>query len=263
MVQAEEHGRIEFRILADQKHDREAAKKAKAADTLGHPPAGYRWVWLGEVLKGADPKLQKNGLIVPGSQWKDAEFAGRTIRLTGTNRAGSDLSRDFEVIGNTAEVLQLRPDPLLYLKSVSSFRIDHTPSDVAVSPGDDAIVREVSESPGRTKRWVLVKLDRHNVTEKDLYRVYRTANERFEPAVAFQLSREGGKKFGALTREHLPASDSSFRYRMGIILHGRLLSAPKINSEIRDAGIIEGGGQGFSVEEVEHIINILRSTSKE
>ena len=39
------------------------------------------------------------------------------------------------------------------------------------------------------------------------------------------------------------------------------MSAPSINSEIRDSGIIEGGGQGFKPKEVEHLINILQAGS--
>jgi len=47
---------------------------------------------------------------------------------------------------------------------------------------------------------------------------------------------------------------------MGIILNGRLLSAPVIDSEIRDAGIIEGGPRGFQPQEVELIIKTLRGS---
>ena len=39
------------------------------------------------------------------------------------------------------------------------------------------------------------------------------------------------------------------------------MSAPSINSEIRDSGIIEGGGQGFKPKEVEHLIKILQAGS--
>ena len=60
----------------------------------------------------------------------------------------------------------------------------------------------------------------------------------------------GPRKFGALTREHLPEANDTFKYQLGIILDGRLMSAPVINSEIRDAGIIELG-KDARPEEVE------------
>ncbi|MFI5454253.1 MAG: hypothetical protein ACHRXM_02280 [Isosphaerales bacterium] len=254
-------GRLEFRILADKKHDREAAEKAKAADSLEHPPAGYRWIWLGQVVTGSDPKVEPDRLNVAGSHWKDDEFAGGSVRLTGKNLAGSDLSRYFQITKNTSETLHLRPNPALFLKSVSSFRIDSTPSGVGPFLGDDVIVLEVPEAPGRVKRSVLVKLDRHNVSEKNLRRVAPDVDERLRPAVRVEFSREGADKFGALTREHLPEADGKFKYHLGIILDGRLLSAPVLNNEIRDAGIIELG-QDARPEEVERIIKVLRVSSK-
>ncbi len=39
------------------------------------------------------------------------------------------------------------------------------------------------------------------------------------------------------------------------------MSAPSINSEIREQGIIEGGGQGFKAKEVEYLIKILQEGS--
>src|SRR5262249_59505084 len=44
-------------------------------------------------------------------------------------------------------------------------------------------------------------------------------------------------------------------------LDNLVMSAPVINSEIRDSGIIEGGPQGFKPKEVEHLINVLRAGS--
>jgi SecD/SecF fusion protein len=258
----EEPPRLEFRILADAKHDREAAAKAKAPDSLEHPPAGYRWVWLGQAATGSDPRVESKRVIVPGAGWKAGEFAGATVRLTGKNLAGSALTRDFEVVMNTGDALQLRQDPSLFLKSAASYRIDQSPSRVGEYPQDDAIVREVADGPGRVRRSILVKIDRHNVTERDLRRVLPDQDERLEPAVRFEFSREGGRKFGALTREHLPEAGNAFKYRLGIILDGRLLSAPVINSEIRESGIIELGKEA-TPEEVERIIGILRGSRKD
>jgi SecD/SecF fusion protein len=40
-----------------------------------------------------------------------------------------------------------------------------------------------------------------------------------------------------------------------------VMSAPAINSEIRDSGIIEGGQQGFKTKEVEHLVQVLQAGS--
>jgi SecD/SecF fusion protein len=258
----EQPARVEFRILADPRHDRAAAERAKAPESLEHPPSGYRWIWLGQVVMGSDPKIGADRLIMPGAHWKDDEFVGSTVRLTGKNLAGSDLSRDFEITSNTAETLQLRPNPALFLKAASSFRIDLTPSRVGLSPGsgNDLIIREAPEPTGRVKRLILVKLDRYNVTDKDFTRILPDVDERLKPAIRFELSPKGADRFGALTREHLPEANGTFKHQLGIILDGRLLSAPVINSEIRDAGIIEGGAQGFKPKELELIIKTLRGS---
>jgi SecD/SecF fusion protein len=257
----EEPPRLEFRILADAKHDREAAEKAKAPDSLEHPPAGYRWVWLGQMATGSDPRIESKRVIVPGAGWKAGEFAGATVRLTGKNLAGSDLARDFTITENTGDTLRLREDPALFLKTASSYRIDLAPSRVEQFAGEKLVIREVPDGPGRVKRSILVKIDSHNVTERDLSRVVPDRDERLGPAVRFEFSRAGGRKFGALTREHLPEAGGTFKYRFGIILDGRLLSAPVVNSEIREAGIIELG-KDATPKEAERIIDILRGSRK-
>jgi SecD/SecF fusion protein len=254
----EEPARLEFRILANLKHDRAAAEKARAADGLDHPPEGYRWVLMGWEISGAGAKVESRRITVPGAKWEENEFTDATVRLSGENLAGSDLSKDFTITRTRSDALELRPDPALFFKSVSSYRIDLTWRRMGLESTPDLIIREVPEGPGRVKKLILVQLDRHNVSEKDLNRVRKDLDERLNVAVLIEFSPEGGRKFGALTREHLPEEGGAFKYRLGIILDGRLMSAPVINSEIRDSGIIEGGPQGFKPEEVERIVKILR-----
>jgi SecD/SecF fusion protein len=258
-VRDEEPARLEFRILADRKHDREAAEKAMGAGGLEHPPAGYRWVWLGQTARGLNPQIGSKRLVVRGAGWKAGEFAGATVELTGKNLAGSDLSKEFDVVENSTDTLQLRPDPALYFKSVSSYRIDLSPSRVGESPQDEPVIREVADGPGRVKRQILVKIDRQNVTEKDLKRVVPDSDVQMRPAVRVEFSEAGGRRFGELTRAHLPEAPDGFKYRIGIILDGRLLSAPVLNSEIRESAIIELGKDG-QPEEAESIIRILRGS---
>ena len=91
--------------------------------------------------------------------------------------------------------------------------------------------------------------------------MYDTQDERLRRAIGFSLTRAGARKFGTLTREHLPEADGGFKYQLGIILDGRLLTAPAINSEIRDTGIIELG-RNAPPEEVDRIMKILRGPGK-
>ena len=143
--------RLEFRILADQKHDREAAEKAKAADTLENPPSGYRWVRISETIKGANPKLDEKRLTMAGSMWKDNEFAGGTVQLSGINLGGAELMRAFEIVSNTADTLTLRGSAALYFKSISTFQIDLSPNGLGAFQVDNHIIHETGAQAGASR----------------------------------------------------------------------------------------------------------------
>ena len=115
----------------------------------------------------------------------------------------------------------------------------------------------------RTENWILCNLDRpgQEVTGKYLRQVRPDFDERLQPAVRFEFDRKGAMRFSKLTREHLPEEGDAFKYQLAILLDDLVMSAPVINSEIRESGIIEGGPQGFKQKEVEHLINVLRSGS--
>jgi SecD/SecF fusion protein len=257
----EEPPRLEFRILANMKHDRAAAEKAKAADAIEHPPDGYRWVLMGWEVTGRGAKAESKRITVPGARWEENEFTAATVRLTGKNLAGSDLSKDFTITRTKSDALELRPDPALFFKSVSSYRIELTWSRMGLDSTPDLIIREVPDGPGRAKKFILVKLDRQNVSEKDLRGVRPDLDEQLNPAVRVEFSLAGGRKLGELTRHHLPEEGDAFKYQMGIILDGRLMSAPTINSEIRDSAIIEFGIDA-RLEEVKRIVKILQEAQK-
>ena len=114
-------------------------------------------------------------------------------------------------------------------------------------------------APGRSELWILCEQDRQNVTGSYLAGTNATTDERLQPAVGFHFNRQGARRFGNLTREHLPEEGDAFKYQLAILLDNLVMSAPAINSEIRDQGIIEGGGQGFKPKEVEHLIKILQA----
>ena len=86
-------------------------------------------------------------------------------------------------------------------------------------------------------------------------------DDRLQPAVRFEFDTRGASRFGTLTREHKPEEGGAFRYQLAILLDNLVMSAPAINSEIRESGIIEGGPQGFKAKEVEHLIQVLRAGS--
>jgi preprotein translocase subunit SecD len=75
-----------------------------------------------------------------------------------------------------------------------------------------------------------------------------------EPIVNFYLTAAAGKKFGAFTAAH--SKDSADPSNLAIVLDNRVITAPSINSQINDSGIIEGG---FTEESAKDLAMLLRS----
>ncbi|MFO0889663.1 MAG: protein translocase subunit SecD [Isosphaeraceae bacterium] len=257
-------GSLEFRILANRKKDRDVIDRALGPQGLTKPPARYKWARLGEISTGTNPTTSDDQLSITDLQqkWKKDLYAGTEVLLTGKGPGGTEQTVGVPVSRNTATTLTLaRPHGL---NSVSSYRIEYNPS--RITGGDpnnprpmDNIVREEKVAPGRTELWILCQLDRQNVTGSYLSGTNATTDERLQPAVGFHFNRQGARRFGQLTRDHLPEEGDAFKYQLAILLDNLVMSAPSINSEIRDQGIIEGGGQGFKPKEVEHLIKILQA----
>lgn len=75
-----------------------------------------------------------------------------------------------------------------------------------------------------------------------------------EPIVNFYLTAGAGKKFGVFTAAH--SKDSADPSNLAIVLDNRVITAPSINGQINDSGIIEGG---FTEEKAKDLAMLLRS----
>lgn len=257
-------GSLEFRILANRKHDSAVIERALGPSGLAKPPARYKWARLGEISTGTNPSFTAETITDLQQNWKKDLYAGTEVLLTGKGEGGVQQTVSVPVLRNTSNTLTLaRPHGLT---TIDSYQIEYNPS--GIRGGDpnnprptDPIIRREQVAPGRTELYILCNLDRQDVTGKYLSRVFATTDERLQPAVGFQFNRQGARRFGQLTREHLPEEGDAFKYQLAILLDNLVMSAPSINSEIRDSGIIEGGGQGFKPKEVQHLINILQAGS--
>ena len=258
-------GQLEFRILANRKHDATVIDRALGPQGLSKPPPRFKWARLGEISTGTNPTFTADTITDTQQKWKKDLYAGTDVILTGKGSEGSpEQTVSSPVLRNTSNTLTLTKSH--GLKSISSYRIEYNPSNIhGGDPSNprptDPIVREEKVSPGFSEIYILCNLDRQNVTGSYLSRTYATTDERLQPAVGFQFNRQGARRFGQLTREHLPEEGGAFKYQLAILLDRLVMSAPSINSEIRDQGIIEGGGQGFKPKEVQHLINILQAGS--
>ncbi len=256
-------GALEFRILANRKHDSQVIDRALSPTGRTKPPARYLWARLGEVSNGTNPKVTATTITDASQSWKKNVYAGSKVELTGKDAANLETTVYLTVTKNTADTLTLAAPHTF--KTITSYRVETNPSGIrAADPNSprpsDPIVREERVSPGRTELYILCVADRQNVTGKYLSRVFPTTDEHLQPAVGFAFNRQGAYRFGTLTGQHLPEADD-FKYQLAILLDHVVMSAPVINSEIRDQGLIEGGGQGFKAKEVDHLITILQGGS--
>ena len=258
-------GQLEFRILANRKHDAAAIDRALAPGGLKRPPNRYKWARLGEVITGTPTGSTARTITDARRAWTPDRYSNPTwteapqdasrthITLTGKDSSGRERTGRFAIVGNTRDTITLaRPHNL---SQVTSYTIDFNPSGIV--PSDDAVVRDEDVGNGEQDRYILVKVDRHNVTGAYLAAASQTTDEHVQPAVRFVFKPIGGRKFGALTREHTPEENGAFMYRLAILLDDLVMSAPVIKSEIREEGVIEG----IPPKDIEHTIVVLRSGS--
>ncbi len=103
---------------------------------------------------------------------------------------------------------------------------------------------------------VLVHMDEYDVDGNYLDRAGSGYDESARPAVNFSFNTPGATRFGALTGDNLPDRISGSHSHLGIILDGRLFSAPRLISAITSQGQITGD---FTQDEVAFIVEILNA----
>jgi SecD/SecF fusion protein len=162
----------------------------------------------------------------------------------------------------------------------------HNPEDDPTREEYEALVKRLHErgpqfQAGDRYRWFLVDNPQEysGLTEPyndKLYALVHTAAERSltqragqpkwgltsayplmqdgERVVGFQFDTAGAKYFGELTGRNVGRP-------LGIVLDGRLISAPNINNQIFGNGIIQGGAGGFSQQEFDYLIRTLDAGS--
>lgn len=116
--------------------------------------------------------------------------------------------------------------------------------------------RELTDSKGHKQLQVLVYQDPWNVTGEYLTRAAPGADRVGRPSILFTFNSAGAAKFGRLTGDYSPDRVQQIWYHLGIILDGKLITAPRINSPISDRGEITGG---FTEERVKELVDVLNA----
>lgn len=121
---------------------------------------------------------------------------------------------------------------------------------------DPEIATRTSKQNDRKTREVLVVKDPFDVDGSYLADAARARDENGNPCVAFRFDAAGARLFGRLTALNLPNKVQDFYRKLGIILDGRLHSAPRIVNTIRSRGIIT---DSFTEEEADDLAILLKA----
>ncbi len=159
-----------------------------------------------------------------------------------------DSARVKEIIQTTAQ-LQFRlvegepgSDPAATLASVPA----NMKTEVDILPGtrEDALGRNAGPEFYAVRKTV-------TVTGTDLKNARVSKGQLGQPNVGFSLTPDGARKFGDLT-------GANIKKRLAIVLDNKIVSAPVINSQINESGVIEGN---FTAQRAADLSLVLRSGS--
>jgi len=85
-------------------------------------------------------------------------------------------------------------------------------------------------------------------------RSYETVDQTGRPAIGFDMDPRGARLLGSLT-------SANIGNRMAVLLDEEVYTAPNLRGNISVRGIIEGGTEGFSADEIDYIVRVLSAGS--
>jgi SecD/SecF fusion protein len=211
-------GELEFRIVANSRHHE---KHIRLAEEQSHDPEKSlsRFVTDGKNNVGFWARVAREEEPEEGVFPFKVSPAGYTIRNA-----------------KTGDLIRLPP--------TFDFREKH---------GLERYLRE----QGITEIDILMAYDDgFDVKGEHLGVVTQGRDETLRPCVHFNMKAAAAGRMGGLTGSARPEGD--FYQLLGIMLDGKLLSAPRVMSTISDRGQITGN---FTVEEVERLVGVLQAGS--
>jgi preprotein translocase subunit SecD len=158
----------------------------------------------------------------------------------------TDVDRAKEIIRSTAqlELKLVEQGPFSDDAAARQAYAGNVPPDIVIIPGT------IESVPGQAASIGYYAVRRvPAVTGRDLRNARPTLDENNRPAVSFSLNQEGARKFGAFTQANIGR-------QLAIVMDNRVVSAPRIESQIFDEGRITGN---FTNQESQDLSLVLRS----
>jgi preprotein translocase subunit SecD len=158
----------------------------------------------------------------------------------------TEVNRAKEIIRSTAllELKLVEQGPFVDEASARQAFGNNVPPDIQILPGQS----EGTVGAAPTTVYYAVRRVAA-VTGRDLRNARPSLDENNRPAVSFSLNNQGAAKFGAFTQANI-------NRQLAIVLDGRILSAPNIQSRIDSEGRITGT---FTTEQASDLGLSLRS----
>jgi len=160
----------------------------------------------------------------------------------------TDVQRAKEIIRSTAllELKIVEQGPFPSQEAAQQAYNNSVPPDLQIVPGSEDVAATGGGTPG-TVYYVVRRVA--PITGRDLRNSRASLDENNLPAVGFSLNQDGARRFGQLTEQNI-------NRQLAIILDGRVVSAPVIQSRITDEGQITGS---FTQQEAGDLSLVLRS----
>ena len=195
-----------------------------------------------QALETIDRRVNELGVTEPVIAQSGSSNDHIIVELPGV----SDVARAKEIIRSTAllELKLIEDGPASTREALLQSRNGAIPNNMDVVPG---VSDSSTDSRAETVYYLVRKVA--VVTGRDLRNAKPTVDEVNRPAVSFSLNQDGARKFGKATGDNVGR-------RLGIILDGRVQSAPVIESRITDEGRISGS---FTQQQVQDLSLVLRS----
>jgi SecD/SecF fusion protein len=261
-------GSLEFRILADERDDKEGIQKAKEFFEAKNDAqkAALKANLEKLALEGKPPPPPalpegQSGFEVPNKgyhtySWVELDRYERH-NLGLDNAAEKDPARNQ--LWKSAADARDKMEPLVLARLGGALLFSRRGEDLHLPPEE--------RSRKKYEYFLLTRdpeRDEHGVpkaiTGQYLVSAFETMDEKLHPAVGFRFDATGGNLFYDVTSKNTPEGTGgplTFHRFLAIILDGKIVSAPSINSAIRTDGQISGGG--FTKKEVDNYVTILRS----
>jgi SecD/SecF fusion protein len=257
-------GVLKFTILANLDDDRDGIEAARRI--IDDPSDEDKKKLTAAAEKGAPPPGPEQEFTVKAAGTEELPVNYVWLEIGKDEREDLGLSEKYEKEAPDARSRSAHMYPLLEKFRNKTYVSESTPNgqrDTSYVIYSRPFVKKdpTEDEKGKKVEYFILtrRSDRDTLSVKDDVRVraYPTSDRNGFPAVGFEFTTpNGANRFRQLTERN---RRQGFHRQMAIVLDEKIVSAPQLNDPLPGAGIIEGGGRGFRIEDVNQLISILRS----